>query len=406
VSNEELRRLLVDAVPQAPAPADRWHRIGARVRRRRNVRAGTSVALAVVAVLGLATGVVRALPAAQQRPAVESPSTGRDGIQPAPGTGSASASPVPPAPVPPPAAPPGVAFDPSKIPPGVPGSGVERVENTGEMPTPTGDMDGIFRTVCQYAQMNTGDPLGRAGQSARTPLHTYWGNTSVNGPVTKSLTGAGNSTCRGGTVDRSAYWVPAVIDTKTHTPIAPDLVHVFFDSSFFVGPTQMQPMPAGLRMLAGNPAATGPQDHARWSCWENSRGTATIPASCPGGAQVAMELTFPQCWDGHNLDSADHMSHLAYPIEGQGCPKSHPVAIPEISYHVLYTVPAGGNTSGWRLATDTYDAGKPGGYSVNGGWINGWKPDIESAWIAGCVRKAMTCGSHMLGDGRVLDGDK
>lgn len=50
------------------------------------------------------------------------------------------------------------------------------------------------------------------------------------------------------------------------------------------------------------------------------------------------------CWDGKNLDSPDHKSHVAYPIDGPHafdgmgvggqCPESHPVKIPQIMLEV------------------------------------------------------------------------
>jgi hypothetical protein len=281
------------------------------------------------------------------------------------------------------------------------------VANTGERPTPSADGDGIFRTVCLYSHMNTGDPLTAPGRPGTTYLHMYWGNTGVNAASTAaSVAGGGNSTCRGGTVDRSAYWLPALIDTKTHAPLAPELVHVYFESGYLgVRPDQVQAMPAGLRMLAGDATATGPQDHARWVCWNGGKPGGTIPR-CPAGDHVAVELYFPQCWNGHDLDPADHRSHLAYASPGHGCPATHPVALPQISYHALYPVSATTDTSGWRLASDTYPASAPGGYAVQGGWVNGWRADIVNTWIPGCVRIAATCGSHMLGDGRVLQGDR
>lgn len=35
---------------------------------------------------------------------------------------------------------------------------------------------------------------------------------------------------------------------------------------------------------------------------------------CPVGIMVNQR--FPTCWDGVNLDSPDHMSHMAYPESG------------------------------------------------------------------------------------------
>jgi Domain of unknown function (DUF1996). len=35
---------------------------------------------------------------------------------------------------------------------------------------------------------------------------------------------------------------------------------------------------------------------------------------CPGGIRTT--VTFPTCWDGRNVDSPDHKSHVAYPKDG------------------------------------------------------------------------------------------
>ena len=302
----------------------------------------------------------------------------------------------------------GLPFDPHKIPKGSPGSAVDRVVRTGEMPTPAGDGVSAFRTVCAYSHMSTDDPIVYPGQPGAAHLHVFWGNTAVDAHSTaSSIANTGNGTCRGGTINRTGYWAPAVIDTKTGAPIAPDLIHVYYKSGYLgVRPEQVKPMPAGLRMVAGNAKATAPQDNVGWKCWNaDGRGTSTIP-KCAAGDFIAMTVEFPQCWNGRDLDSADHKSHMAYATPGRGCPATHPVALPVISFNVLYPVKSGTDTSGWRLSSDVYPASQPAGYSAHGDWFNGWRQDIEQTWIKGCVNRPVTCGSHMLGDGRVMEGDR
>lgn len=49
-----------------------------------------------------------------------------------------------------------------------------------------------------------------------------------------------------------------------------------------------------------------------------------------------------RCWDGKNLDSPDHKTHVAYPTngpasfdtDGGACPSSHPVKIPQLMLEV------------------------------------------------------------------------
>jgi hypothetical protein len=121
------------------------------------------------------------------------------------------------------------------------------------------------------------------------------------------------------------------------------------------------------------------------------------------GNVVYASVAFPQCWDGVNLDSPDHRSHMAYPpIPGTGCPSTHPVAVPEVSFKVLYTVKEAGEPLRWRLSSDMYDPTRPAGYSMHGDWFNGWKPEIMDAWVQNCDRASRDCHAHLLGDGRMM----
>lgn len=48
-----------------------------------------------------------------------------------------------------------------------------------------------------------------------------------------------------------------------------------------------------------------------------------------------------RCWDGVNLDSPDHKSHVAYPETGTfettgPCPASHPVRLPQLMYEIMW----------------------------------------------------------------------
>jgi hypothetical protein len=326
----------------------------------------------------------------------------------------ALAAPAPPAPAP--------QLDPivdtSKIPSAVPGSSDLRVRPTTEQAKASDS--GAFRTSCAYSHMNFDDPIVYPGVPGASHLHTFFGNSGTASATTpEKLRTTGTSSCRGGIVNRSAYWVPAMIDTKTHAPIKPDSIQVYYKFAGYTGhtPEQTRPIPVGLRMLAGNPKGTGPRTDAeafsyRWKCIggpnkSNDHYGSEIP-DCDAGAQVWQEIFFPACWDGQNLDSPDHKSHMSYAKQQQHapflwlCPASHPVLLPGVGFNVIYTVPAAHAAKAWRLASDMYDAAKPGGYSSHGDWFNGWKEDVSDAWAKGCVQAKKDCHSHLLGDGREI----
>jgi hypothetical protein len=102
----------------------------------------------------------------------------------------------------------------------------------------------------------------------------------------------------------------------------------------------------GFRMLAGDPSNKKNNNKASicHRCLGNGEGfapcdskdTGELPAKyCPQGIRAT--IIFPSCWDGVNLDSPDHRSHVAYSNAGglgtPNCPKTHPVAIPQVIYN-------------------------------------------------------------------------
>lgn len=324
-----------------------------------------------------------------------------------------SPSPAPsPAPTPSPAPAPmpgGVYVDASKIPAGSPGIARDTIETAAEAPYYF-DGIGAFRTICDYTHMNFDDAIVYPGQPGASHLHTYFGSKNTNAYSTpSSLMTATAATCRGGTVNRSGYWVPAMVDTRDGRPLAATRMIVYYKSGYWgVTPQQVQALPQGLRMLGGVSSSTTPQrlDVSHFTCSADNVQHSGVPTYCPVGATIDQIIRFPQCWDGRNLDSADHRSHMSYPAPNYpyGCPSTHPVALPEVQFSVSYTVQAGDDLRAWRLSSDRYDTTQPGGYSNHSDWINGWKPEVMDVWIQKCVRAGMDCKGALLGDGRALGG--
>jgi Domain of unknown function (DUF1996) len=295
----------------------------------------------------------------------------------------------------------GPAVDRTLIPVGDPGTAQVLTRQTSEQPGAS-DGTGAFRIVCMYSHMNFDDALVYPGQPGRSHLHAYFGNTGADAHSTPaSLRHSGNTTCNGGILNRSAYWVPAVIDTRSGRPIAPRSNIVYYKTGYSVPPATIQPFPNGLRMIAGDMLASSEQEFASWSCGEHTLRGGAIPPNCPAGQDLTMNLLFPQCWDGVNLDSPNHKSHMAYPREGR-CPASHPIPLPEISYNVHYNVPDSTASTYWRLSSDMYGADKRGGFSIHGDWINGWDEATMRAWVERCDVAALDCHAHLLGDGREI----
>jgi hypothetical protein len=297
-------------------------------------------------------------------------------------------------------APAGPYIDQGALPEGEPGSSGPRLGTSSERPS-TSDGVGAFRTVCDFSHMNFDDPIVFPGQPGKAHLHAYFGNTLTDADSSaESLRDSGNSTCRGGTVNRTAYWVPALIDASGK-PIEPQSLETYYKTGYNgIEPHEVQAFPRGLRIIAGDAKSTSTQSVAYWGCRQKYIGHPGSIPHCPAGDPVAMMVEFPQCWDGENLDSSDHKSHMAYPRDG-ACPSSHPVAIPAITMNVLYANP-NGSSAGWRLASDMYDASLPPGFSAHADWMEAWDPEIVETFVERCLNPALDCQSHLLGDGRTI----
>lgn len=54
---------------------------------------------------------------------------------------------------------------------------------------------------------------------------------------------------------------------------------------------------------------------------------------------LRLELLFPQCWNGKDLDSTDHKSHMAFPdqgINGGKCPDGFPKVLNQLFFETIY----------------------------------------------------------------------
>lgn len=298
------------------------------------------------------------------------------------------------------------AVDTSQIPPKADGYNSTRIR-TATYSKSRSDGVGAMRVNCSLANMNFDDPIVYPGKKGASHLHAYFGNTDIDANSNSaSIAGSGNSTCTGGTANRTAYWVPAMIDTETNAPVLPwgeNGLQVYYKTGYRgVASNKVQNFPDGLRMIAGDAKATSaqPGGYVNYHCDQVGGATQASFPTCRPGDRLVMSVEFPQCWDGRNLDSADHKSHMAYGTWGVGCPPSHPVPLPSVTQNFRYPVLSGGMDS-WKLASDMYSGG-PGGFSGHADWWNGWDAPTFQRVITNCYKGGYDCSMNLLGDGKML----
>lgn len=270
---------------------------------------------------------------------------------------------------------------------------------------------GNFRIRCQFSHLAYDDPIVYPNKPGASHLHMFAGNSLTDAYSTyRSLRTAGDSTCNGGPVNRSAYWMPAVLNADGKV-VVPEFFDIYYKSDFGSAQSAQAKVrstvdiPPGLKMIAGfNMANPQPDSHFLWYCELNQIKSTSIP-NCAFNELVGVRLQFPQCWDGR-LDSADHRSHLAY-IEyddttGQPvCPTSHPRALPQLTFQAWFK--HDGNSKNWYLSSDRM----PGMIHVNGStfhadWMGGWDQGIADFWVQECIREMRDCIDGEIGDGRKL----
>jgi hypothetical protein len=225
-----------------------------------------------------------------------------------------------------------------------------------------------FVSTCTFSHRNTDDPIVYPGQPGRSHDHTFIGNDTTNAFSSVETMRGGTSSCRRAG-DTAAYWAPTLIGPSGQA-IQPRAATVYYRRHTLV---PLQAFADGFRMIAGNARATSPQGLTvtSWNCGPQAgiRPQATVP-TCPDADRrgLALHVQFPDCWDGVNLDSPDHQSHMAYSISGR-CPADHPVALPAIQLNLRYP-----------------SAGGPGLVLSSGGQFSG-HADFFNAWEAQELRR-------------------
>lgn len=283
-----------------------------------------------------------------------------------------------------------------------------------------------FRSRCDYSHMANDDPILYPNRPGEAHLHAFFGNTLTNARSTsESLMTTGKSTCAGGIFNRSAYWVPSMIDSSTGKIIKPSDPRSRYNSDLEIyyklgyqgiGYNDVRPFPNGLHMIAGNSAvATGPTSNTKTKYWcetmdpvdrEHRLSGSAIP-DCGRDQILVMEVQFPQCWNGRDLTSSNGRSHLTYGTwqphnDGttRGCPSTHPVGLPFVQMFVRYYTGDTGSAN-WRLSSDRYTNG-PGGYSGHADYMFAWDEEAFPTIKRNCYQARIDC-AYNLGDGREPD---
>ena len=301
---------------------------------------------------------------------------------------------------------------------------------TGDVPPSAApDVVGAFRFVCSAGQISFDDPIVYPGQPGKSHLHQFFGNTGADASSSyESLRTTGDSTYTS-RLNRSAYWMPAMLNGKGSV-VVPDFVGIYYKRRPKTDPLCAKigkacvDLPRGLRFIFGFDMLNR-KSQSTGGGYFNCQGPGSIPGhypsivdaakNCPIGAQLGAVISAPECWDGKNLDSANHRSHVAYSAyNGQNyaqCPATHPYVIPTFTLGAWYSVDADLDRSGkwngsfdsWHLSSDNMPGMpmKPG-TSFHTDCFGAWDDDVMQIWTDNCVNKLLNCSGGDLGNGQQM----
>lgn len=102
------------------------------------------------------------------------------------------------------------------------------------------------------------------------------------------------------------------------------------------------------------------------------RNKTFLDAQCADG--IRAELMFPSCWNGKDLDSDNHTTHVAYPNEVQNglCPDGFPVRLPSLFYETIYQTNLFADVDGHFA----FSNGDPTGYGYHGDFMAAWEDGV------------------------------
>ncbi|MFI9761617.1 DUF1996 domain-containing protein [Streptomyces sp. NPDC051963] len=282
---------------------------------------------------------------------------------------------------------------------------------------------GTFATSCgvnENGLFNSDNVIVAPGVSnGAHHFHDYVGNQSNDAFASDDDLAAADTSCTD-QGDKSTYYWPVVRlqngtqEQDANSPgggiegNAGEIVTPKQVTLTFVGSPQgeVTAMPRFLRIITGDAKAfvNGTANaNASWSCtgFEDRQLKDKYPL-CPQGSDVVRTFKFQSCWDGQNIDSANHRTHVAFANAEGVCPEGFE-AIPQLVQRIVYDIDApslddGGSTTP-LFAVDSFPEQLHKPVTDHGDFINVFDENLMNEMV-GCINGGKQCGAGVdPGDG-------
>lgn len=242
-------------------------------------------------------------------------------------------------------------------------------------------------------------------------FHDYIGNQSNNAFASDDDLAKADTTCQDKGDKSTYYWPVLRLQNGTRERDADaagggtegnagEIVTPKQVTLTFVGNARgkVTAMPRLLRIITGDAKAfvNGTANaNASWSCtgFEDRQLKDKYPV-CPQGSDVVRTFRFQSCWDGANIDSANHRTHVAFQDAEGNCPGGFK-AIPQLVQRIVYDVDApslkdGGRTSP-LFAVDSFPEQLHKPVTDHGDFINVFDDGLMKDAVD-CINQGRKCG--------------
>ncbi|KAF8813483.1 hypothetical protein BYT27DRAFT_7335099 [Phlegmacium glaucopus] len=199
--------------------------------------------------------------------------------------------------------------------------------------------------------------------------------------------------------DKSSYWFPNLYfqwNNGSFTSLNGGAVMYYLFSD---KPGTTTAFPDDFRMISGTPtlrtydATSSAQRAVTFLCLDFNGKSVTYnflpPTTCPSG--IRAQINFPSCWDGKNLDSPDHKSHVAFlsggPDSGTCSDPKFPVVLPRIFMEVYWSSHDFDSVRSQAMNSTqpfVFSQGDPTGFGYHADYINGWDQGVLQRAVDNC----------------------